>query len=472
MTGLETVPDADGMGAERIGRGPAFALFRGLLAEPILASRALHRDHGRFVQLEYPIRKKGRSCYMSAIADAGLYRELMADGDLWRNIKINWGWPNNRAPDRLTRGMTRLRHGDREHYRLLLAAPLKRPAVEAMSVPMAEIARNTVRAWPREAPFDIRPATQTLAQELAVGLLFGRDRERAREVTDLITLQIRGSWPVPSLATLRWHLLAGRQERLLCDWIADRTGDTDPSNLLSVLANNPDSAGNQPDAEMLAGILTFTYGAAFETCQNGLAWALILLTQHPTIRDQLTEEVTAACAGEIASIDKIGNLPLLDSVVREAMRLFPPVPILFRKSTAETTLGGEVMPFKSRVMISAHVINRDPGTYEDGDAFRPERWQTTKPSAYKYPVYGAGAHMCPGAVFGNQMLKIALATILTTHSIDMADDARVDYRSTITMAPAGRPFIVLNDPSTRRPPHAVPGVLRQLVTLPALDEAA
>jgi cytochrome P450 len=157
----------------------------------------------------------------------------------------------------------------------------------------------------------------------------------------------------------------------------------------------------------------------------------------------------------------------LDGVVKEAMRLFPPVPLQFRKAVADTELLGTRMERGSRVLVSAHVIHRNPDVYDDPDRFHPERWQSIKPTPFHYTVYGAGGHMCPGATFGNQMMKVGLAAILSRYKLELAEGARIDYRSTITLAPYGRVGMVFRDrahPTVFRP---AAGVINRLMQLPA-----
>ena len=219
-------------------------------------------------------------------------------------------------------------------------------------------------------------------------------------------------------------------------------------------------------AEIIVGIMTFLFGAAYDTCQNALTWALVLLTQHPEIADRLATEIDDAFGGDLPTAARLAALPLLDGVTREAMRLMPPVPLQFRKSLAPTTLGGCDIETGTRVLVSAHLINRNPAIYPDPDRFVPDRWPGLNPSPFDYPVFGAGAHMCPGVTFGYQMMKIALATIVAHHKVELSPSARVGYRTAITLTATGRVGIVLRP---RRGAHRGPalvGKFRQIVALP------
>jgi cytochrome P450 len=451
-----------------IAKARALAFFLRFAVNPLIATRELHDYYGPHLQLDYPTSTRRNPQRLTAVADAELYRVMLSDPDTWRNVKINFNGIGNNAARRLTYGMTRLTGLRHEHYRRLITPALKRPAVEAMGETMAAIATRAVEAWPRDEPVDLLPLTRQLAQDLASSLLFGDDLGRALPICRMISQGIDASWFLPRPAYLRWLTIAPTQEQMILAWAEEKRGETNPRDLLSILINNPDEKGDPAGATIIGGLTSFLFGAAYDTCQNALAWTLVLLTQHPKLAGDLAAEVDAAWHGEVLDVERLGSLPRLDGVIKEAMRLFPPVPLQFRKATAATQLMGTAMERGSRVLVSAHVIHRDPEVYVDPDRFRPERWLEIKPSPFHYTVYGAGGHMCPGATFGNQMLKVGLATILRRYNVELAPGARVNYRSTITLAPYGRVQIVFRGRDHPAVFRRAEGVINRLVELPAL----
>ena len=232
-------------------------------------------------------------------------------------------------------------------------------------------------------------------------------------------------------------------------------------------STTPTSTARRRLADVICGIICFLYAAAYDTCLNGITWTLLLLTQHPEIMEALTAEIDGALDGELPTMDRIGQLLLLDRVIREGMRLMPPVPLQMRKSQRPTKLGDEKVAYRERVLISGHLIGRDPEVYPEPDSFRPERWRSIKPSPFQYPVFGAGGHMCPGITFGLQMVKIALSTILAAGRVELARDMPVAYRTAVTMQPVGRVEVVLRNRSDRPSYPRASGAFAKLVTLPA-----
>jgi cytochrome P450 len=154
-------------------------------------------------------------------------------------------------------------------------------------------------------------------------------------------------------------------------------------------------------------------------------------------------------------------------VVKESMRLLPPVPIQMRVAQCETTIAGHAVPKDSRVMLNTFLTNRAGDLYPEGDVFRPERWSSIAPSMFEFPVFSAGPHACPGYSFGSLAVKIALAAILTRYRLELPPDARIDYAVQPTFRPRRRLAVILRRADDGKPAAApIAGTIRDLVRLP------
>jgi cytochrome P450 len=450
-----------------LGKLRSLSTLLGIAHDPLATTRRLHQRHGPFVLLHYPHSRPSRPQILGCIADAELYRAMYSDTETWRGVNVGMRASRNHAASRLSLSVTRLRGARHTHYRHLLTSALSKSAVAGMSQNMATVAQHHVQSWPVDQPINLLPLTEHLMQDLSIKLLFGGDEKRAMPIAQKITYAAAAAWPFPGRAYWAWLRVAPKLEAEIMQWAAEKRGQTDRKDILSILVNNADECGEPASRELIGGILTFTFGAAYETSQNALNWTLLLLTQHPAVALELAQEIDEAVAGAIPTMERIGGLPLLDGVVKEAMRLIPPVPMTFRRSTTETTLGDAAIPADMRVLASGHLINRDPVLYQDPARFRPERWRTLQPSPYEYTVFGAGGRMCPGAAFGTQMVKAALAAILSRHGVELVAGSRINYYSSITLSPHPALPVILRRKS--KPPVATPfaGKVHELVDLPA-----
>jgi cytochrome P450 len=449
------------------GRLRSLPVLIGLAINPISTTRRLHASNGPYVILQYPHSRRSRPQILVLVADPGLYRTVASNSEAWRSVNVVWLWPRYTAATRLSRGVTRLRGAQHAHYRRLLALLLSKPAIADMNLNMATIAKCNVESWPRDRPIDFVSVARDLMQDFVISLLFGHDRARALPIAKMIGAAADAAWPFPGPAYFKWLRIAPKLEQAISDWADEKRGELNPKDIFSVLVNNPDEKGEPPSKEIIGGILSFTFGAAYETCQNALAWTLVLLTQHPKIAVALTEQIDRALGGGLSWMDGLGKLPLLDGVIKEGMRLFPPVPLQFRRSLVETELGGARIPAGMRVLASVYLINRDPELYDQPRQFMPERWRNLNRSPFEYPVFGAGGRMCPGALFSDQMVKIALAAILSSHRVELAHPARIDHRTAITLKPYPRVQIVLRGKAAASTNTAPYGSIHELVDLPA-----
>jgi len=364
--------------------------------------------------------------------------------------------------------MTRLRGQQHAHYRRLMTPPLTKSAVFAHADAMYSIASRHVEKWKVDEPVDFAQLGMTLMQDLSVTLLFGEDFKFAGPAAHLIQDSVDACRPVPGKAHARWFFTAPKLERLMCKWGDKKRGNFNGRDLFSILMNNPNHLGGPTDQSLVSSLMVFSYGAAYETCQNALAWTIALLAQHQDITSRLVDELNSLDQEAITG-ETLDALPVLDGVLKEGMRLFAPVPIQYRRSTRETELSGAKIPIGTRVLVSGFLINRNPEIYPEPERFMPERWNSLKASPYQYTVFGAGPRMCPGFVFGMQMVKAALAATLKRYRVELPSDTRIDHRLTITLAPdPGIPVIFCNKYKPAGA-HKLTGTINDFVKLPVTD---
>jgi cytochrome P450 len=197
-----------------------------------------------------------------------------------------------------------------------------------------------------------------------------------------------------------------------------------------------DEDGSALDEDELVGHTGVIFAAGHETSTNALAWTLLLLSQHPDVARDLDDEL-ATLGGAPPTVEDLSRLTLLDGVVKESMRLLPPVPLHPRVVAKPSEIGGYSFPAGSEVFLSIFHMHHDPDVFPDAEVFRPRRWETAKPTVYEYNPFSAGPRMCIGASFAMMEIKIILAMLLSRHRLELPPGSRVDPRVAITMAPHG-----------------------------------
>lgn len=158
--------------------------------------------------------------------------------------------------------------------------------------------------------------------------------------------------------------------------------------------------------------------AGTDTTSNTLEWTMTELARHPRVLKKAQQEVRKVASGN-GKVDEthLEHLHYLKAVVKEAMRLHPPVPFLVpRESIDNCNLDGYQIPAKTRVLINTYAIGRDPESWEDPLVYKPERFEDDstdfKDQDFRFLPFGSGRRGCPGSAFGLAVVEIALARLL------------------------------------------------------------
>ncbi|KAI9156089.1 hypothetical protein LWI28_000312 [Acer negundo] len=169
----------------------------------------------------------------------------------------------------------------------------------------------------------------------------------------------------------------------------------------------------------MKAILQDMFVGGTDTTSTTLEWAMAELVNHPNIMKNAQEEVRRNVVKNKFNIDMndIDEMPYLKSVIKETLRLHPPAPLLAPRETSTTIkLGGYDIPAKTKVLINAWAIQRDPKFWGRPDEFIPERYVNNqvdyKGLHFHLIPFGAGRRGCPGIPFGVAAVEYTLANIL------------------------------------------------------------
>src|SRR5262249_53267630 len=114
--------------------------------------------------------------------------------------------------------------------------------------------------------------------------------------------------------------------------------------------------------------------AGHETTANALSWTWYLLGQHPEVEERLAAELREVLAGRPPTVDDIPRLVFTESVVLEAMRLYPPAYAVGRVAIEDCDIGPFRIARGTTAIVSQWVTQRDPRWFTDPLVFRPDRW--------------------------------------------------------------------------------------------------
>jgi cytochrome P450 len=194
-----------------------------------------------------------------------------------------------------------------------------------------------------------------------------------------------------------------------------RTSGEDTGDVVSMLLQAQDEDGSTMSDQQVRDETLTLLAAGHATTANTLTWTFYLLSNHPEVRAKLLDELRRVLAGRAPTVDNLAQLPYLDMVVKESMRLYPPAWIQPRYTVDDFEYSNYRIKRGTIILMSQWVTHRLPDLWPEPEAFKPERFdpetgQKYHPQAY-FP-FGAGSRICIGMSFANLEARILLATIL------------------------------------------------------------
>lgn len=197
---------------------------------------------------------------------------------------------------------------------------------------------------------------------------------------------------------------------------------TAPDDLATKIMTTADPQTGQTFStdEMVDQVAIF-FLAGHETSASALSWALYLLAQFPDWQDRMAAEAQVLDVCDFAVMSK---LKLSRDVFREALRLYPPVPMMVRETTRHETFRGRDVPVGSQIVISPWHLHRQSRLWDDPDGFDPGRWQTENGKSCQreaYIPFSTGARVCPGAGFAMVEGPLVLSMLLKKFRFELID---------------------------------------------------
>ncbi|KAL5544051.1 hypothetical protein UlMin_007835 [Ulmus minor] len=184
------------------------------------------------------------------------------------------------------------------------------------------------------------------------------------------------------------------------------------------------------DRDSLKAIILNMFAAGTDTTFTVLEWAMTELLRHPKVMKKLQNEVRTIM-GKKTDIteDDLEKMQYLKQVLKETLRLHPPIPLLIpRLATKDTKIKGYDIPAKFRVFINAFCIGRDPNSWDKADEFEPERFLNSdidfKGHNFELIPFGAGRRGCPGINFAVSVIETCLATVVHKFDWELDGEAR------------------------------------------------
>ena len=376
--------------------------LRALLKEgsPLGPLKVMAKNVGRLFQIPLPMFKP----YVVFGPDANR-KVLVTERDkvLWRN--------SDPVTDLLGRGVLVVDGEEHDYYRKLMEPPLHPSTFRNYTAMMIRQTDRVSSSWKDGEIVDMLIESRKIALLIIMQTLFSKDVWNDlpriwKPVLKSIEYISPGAWilwrkiPRPGFRKPLREL-----DEYLFEIIRERRNGKDGNDLLQHLID-----AGLSDQIIRDQMLTMLI-AGHDTSTALLAWTFALLGQHPEITERLVREAAAP-----------ERSLLLDQVIKESLRLYPPIHIGNRRVAEGMEFDEGNVPADERIFYSIYLTHRDPSVWENADEFCPERFsQGRKAPPFSYVPFGGGPRVCIGAAFGQAEARIVIARLLQTHKFEFTN---------------------------------------------------
>lgn len=340
-----------------------------------------------------------------------------------------------------TRGLMLLDFDEHRHHRRIMAEAFTPRRLAAYYTSAAARTAAALARWtPRELA--LFPDVKRLSLDIAAETFAGTRLEESPSVQRAFVDAVRAGaafvrFPIPGS---RWARgVRGRQilERYLRAQLPSARS-TDRGDLLSALCHATTEAGDRFTDQDVVNHMIFLLMAAHDTSTAAVVATAYHLGRHQEWQERARAEADAI--GELSDPSAVDHLVVLDRIVKEALRINTPVPVLARRTVSETVVAGQPIPADTICSVGLHVTHHMSDYWPNPETFDPDRFSRALPHSYAWRPFGGGAHTCIGMRFAILEIKTILHAMLRRYRWSLRPGYRlyIDY-STVPVPRDGLP---------------------------------
>lgn len=316
---------------------------------------------------------------------------------------------------------------DHQNRRKLLYQAFQPRALAGYIDAMETITQRYLQRWTQMSEFAWYPELRNYTFDVAGKLLVGIDAGSETAMGHYFETWCDGLFSVP--LDMPWTKFgkAKKCRRLLLaeltNIIRDRQKDIGEGNdALSLLISARDDDGNSLSLEELKDQVLLLLFAGHETLTSAIASFCLLLAQNPDVMAKVRAEQQQFPATEPNTLEQLKQMTYLEQVLREVLRLVPPVGGGFRQVINACEFGGYQIPKGWNVLYEINQTHQDTAVYPEPDRFDPDRFnleRSTHAKPFSYVPFGGGLRECLGKEFARLEMKLFAAKIVREYEWEL-----------------------------------------------------
>ncbi|KPA20935.1 putative cytochrome P450 120 [Shimia sp. SK013] len=341
---------------------------------------------------------------------------------------------------------------DHRAHRRIMQAAFRKPVMDAYRARLETATATLLTGWKTDNQFKFFPAIKDMTLRMGAAVFMGLDLDDPR--ADMLSSAFRAEVaaatsvirkPVPFTKMARGMAARATLTQNFAMMIPERRA-APGDDFFSQMVLAADEDGNSWNADDLVDHFNFLMMAAHDTTASALTKVAWALATYPDWQDRIITEVDALPAGPIDDTG-LASMQATDLVLKEALRLLPPVPLIPRRAVRDFEWQGHIIPAGTWVSATPGTVMMSPEYWTEPEQFDPDRFgpdrQEDRTHKYAWAPFGGGAHKCIGLHFATMQVKIFLAALLKTHRIERSDQTPVNWiRVPIPQPKGGLPVVL------------------------------
>ena len=319
------------------------------------------------------------------------------------------------------------------------------PRALASYIPtMEQITNDYLKKWERLGQLTWYPELRNYTFDIASNLFVSTDGGSQSQVGHDFEVWCAGLFTIP--ISLPWtkfgKALQARRKLLenLEQIILKRQQSEDPGkDALGLLIQAEDEEGKSLSLEELKDQVLLLLFAGHETLTSAIASFCLLTAQHPDVMQRLVEEQDSLNIAGIPTLEDLKNMTYLEQVLKEVMRLIPPVGGGFREAVETFEFGGYRIPKGWNIQYQIAQTHKDEDLYPESDRFDPDRFDPQQPvdkqASFGYIPFGGGLRECIGKEFARLEMRLFASKLLQNYQWELLPNQNLDLVTVPTPHP-------------------------------------
>lgn len=362
--------------------------------------------------------------------------------------KFSWRVETDPVVQLLRRGILVTDNAEHDHLRAVLEPPLLRGQSVKYVAQMWDATNAVTRHWRDGETYDMLVEMRRAALLILIGCTFRADFAPEMErlwhpILRLLEYISPGLWIVsPKIPRWGYKKAIREMDAYLYGLIRERRAELardenarQHADLLTRLCLDETLNDDRVRDQLLTILI-----AGHDTGTALLAWTMYLFGTHPETMQQARAQVDEILTSrtEAPTAEQIYRLDVLDRVIKEALRLYPPIHIGNRRAVENLCVMGYEIPQDTRVMYSIYLAHRDPQYWDKPEEFCPERFHHThdgKRPPLTYVPFGGGPRNCIGAAFSQIEAQVVLSRLLQEFDFTLLNAKQIKPHMGATLEP-------------------------------------